>query len=91
MKLVVNKTLKSAPVKVNPVTKELSVLQHGVWKPIRETDFVGKTTTHGIGRFDAISLTGEQLHKALTNLTKEGLNVSYDIKQYGETYILYLT
>lgn len=88
MKLQVGRT-KSIQPTINPVTKELEVMQDGKWVPAKNTiKTVSKQPSLRLGIFEPIEVPKDKLSELLLLLNSEKINYQYHIEKQGNSYFL---
>ena len=88
MKLQVGRR-KTSQVTVNPVTKELQILQDGSWVPAKDAapppvnqPFIG------IGKFEPIEVSKDKLSEILLQLNAEKFSHPYHVEKQGDKYFI---
>ena len=88
MKLQVGRRKAMQP-QVNPVTKELEVLQDGKRIPARGAAIIPVNQPFvGIGKFEPIEVPQEKVSELLLQLNAEKLQHPYHIEKQGDKYFI---
>lgn len=89
MKIIVGKRNNILQPSINPITKELEILQNGEWVPASTLVTEYDTQYHGVGKFEPIELSKKELTTLLLYLAEESIDYSYRIERSeGKFFVL---